>query len=58
MSWKQKFTDSMADVCRFMVRAAVYADVILFAAFSVWFAAKFCWFSACALNRVLFSKPW
>jgi len=58
MSWKQSITDSLANTCRFLVRAGILIDAILLSLFSVWFVVRLLWFSLRALERTLFSKPW
>lgn len=58
MAWRQKLTEVMADVLRFMVRGALLIDGIAISAASVWLVAKLCWFTIHWLDRVLFAAPW
>jgi hypothetical protein len=58
MAWHQKLTENMADLLRFLARGALLVNAIVLALASVWFIAKFVWFTINFLNRTMFSHPW
>jgi hypothetical protein len=58
MSWRQKLTESMADVLRFLVRGAIIIDAIAISVASVYVVVKLCWWTVQWLDKVLFSAPW
>lgn len=58
MAWRQRITDVMADLLRFMVRGALITNAIALAVASVYVTIKLCWFSVQWLDRVIFSHPW
>lgn len=58
MAWRQKLTEVMTDVLRFLVRGALILDAIALSAASVYVVIKLCWFAIHWLDRVLFAAPW
>ena len=58
MSWKQTAIAILADMLRFLGRAALLVDAILLSVFSVWLVWKLVFHSADWLNRTIFSSPW
>ena len=58
MSWRQKLTDRLADVLRFIVRGALLMNCILASLASVYFVAKLLWWTIRWLDKVIFSAPW
>jgi hypothetical protein len=58
MNWKNIFAENLADLLRFIVRAAMYFNLIMVSLGSIYFVAKFVWYSLRACDRILFSHPW
>ena len=58
MAWKNDITVWMAGIFRMAIRICFFVDGILIALASVWFMAKFLYFTVNWLNRVLFDSPW
>jgi len=58
MSWRQSIINVLSDALRFIVTGVLMLDVILLAAFSLWFCAKFLWQLVKLLNRVWFGTDW
>ena len=58
MSWKQTAISVMADMLRFLGRAALLVDAILISVFSIWLVWRLVWHTAQWLDRALFSSPW
>ena len=58
MSWKRQFIEHIADTLRFIGYMFLFFDAIILSVFTLWFTAKFIWFFARWLNRVMFQNPW
>ena len=58
MSWKQKFTDSLAEKMRFCVRGALIIQGFILALASTYVVSKLAFFTVRYLDRVWFGKPW
>jgi hypothetical protein len=58
MAWRQRLTEVMTDILRFLVRGGLILDAIAISAASVYVVVKLCWFAIRWLDRVLFCAPW
>ncbi len=58
MSWKQKLTDHLADVLRFLSRAAFLICGIALSVAATYLIVKLCWFTVKYLDRTIFNEPW
>lgn len=56
--WRQKMTEVLADLLRFSVRGALMINGILLALATVYFVAKFLFFTLRYADRTVFSAPW
>jgi hypothetical protein len=58
MLWSQQITEKLADLLRFIVRAALMVSVIVGALAFSYVMVKLFWFTIRWLDRIWFSAPW
>ncbi len=58
MPWRQTLTEKLTDVLRFIVRGALLINCILASLASVYFVAKFLWWTVRWFDKKIFAAPW